>query len=91
MPALLELVDRPDISTISDMVDSVIQTDDRLARQIKLYFCHRYSGLKLEEIGKYFGIGQSGVSQTSRRFSDKLKRNKKLNKKIAIVKKKLKL
>jgi len=34
------------------MVDSVIQTDDRLARQIKLYFCHRYTGLKLKEIGK---------------------------------------
>ena len=91
LPSLLELVDRPDISTISDMFDSVIQTDDRLAKQIKLYFCHRYSGLKLKEIGKYFGIGQSGVSQTSRRLSDKLKRNKKLSKKVAIVKKKLKL
>ena len=88
---LKELVDRPDIDTISDMVDSVIQTDDILAKQIKLYFCHRYSGLKLKEIGKYFGIGESGVSQTSRRLSDKLKRNKKLSKKVAIVKKKLKL
>ena len=65
LPALEELVDRPDIDTISDMVDSVIQTDNRLAKQIKLYFCHRYSGLKLKEIGKYFGICESGVSQTS--------------------------
>jgi len=91
LPALEELVDRPDIDTISDIVDSVIQTDDRLAKQIKLYFCHRYSGLKLKEIGKYFGIGESGVSQTSRRLSDKLKRNKNLSKKVAILKKKLKL
>ena len=58
-------LDRPDIDTISDMVDSVIQTDHRLEKQIKLYFCHRYSGLKLKEIGKYFDIGESGVSQTS--------------------------
>jgi DNA-directed RNA polymerase specialized sigma subunit len=58
-------LDRPDIDTISDMVDSVIQTDDRQAKPIKLYFCHRYSGLKLKEMGKYFGIGESGVSQTN--------------------------
>lgn len=91
LPSLLELVDRPDIDIISKIVDSVIQTDDRLAKQIKLYFCHRYSGLKLKEIGKYFGIGESGVSQTSHRLSDKLKRSKKLSKKVAILKKKLKL
>ena len=91
LPALLALVDRPDIDVVSKIVDSVIQTDDRLAKQIKLYFCHRYSGLKLKEIGKYFGIGESGVSQTSHRLSDKLKRNKELSKKVAILKKKLKL
>jgi DNA-directed RNA polymerase specialized sigma subunit len=53
------------------MVDSVIQTDHRLAKQIKLYFCHKYSRLKLKEIGKYFGIGESGVSQTSLPETDK--------------------
>lgn len=93
LPVLKELVDidRPDIDTISNIVDSVIQTEDRLAKQIKLYFCHRYSGLKLREIGKYFGVSESGVSQASSRLSDKLKRNNELSKKIDIVKKKLKL
>jgi len=89
LPALEEFVDRLDIDTISDMVDSVIQTDRRLARQTKLYFCHRYSGLKLKEIGKYFGVGESGVSQASHRLSDKLKEDKELSKKVAIVKEKL--
>ena len=70
------------------MVDSIIQTDNRLTKQKKLYFRHRDSGLKLKEIGKYFGIGESGVSQTRRRLSDKLKRNKNLSKKVAILKKK---
>jgi len=87
LPALTELVDRPGIRAISEMVDSVIQTDDKLAKQIKLYFCHQYSGLKLQEIGDYFGIGQSGVSQASRRFVDKIKINKKLLKKIGKIKK----
>jgi len=53
------------------MVDSVIKTDDRLAKQVKLYFSHRYSWLKLKEIGKYFNIGESGVSQTSLPEADK--------------------
>jgi DNA-directed RNA polymerase specialized sigma subunit len=53
------------------MVDSVIQTDDKLAKQIKLYFYHKYSGLKLKEIGKYFDICESGVSQTSLPGADK--------------------
>jgi len=89
LPALAEFVNRPDIGTIADMVDSVIQTDDRLAKQAKLYFCHRYSSLKLQEIGDYFGIGPSGVSQASHRFDGKLKSNKKLLIKIGKIKKKL--
>lgn len=40
--------DRPDIDTISDMVDSIIQTDNKLTKQIKLYFRHRDSGLEVE-------------------------------------------
>jgi len=89
LPALAGFVNRPDIGTIADMVDSVIQTDDRLAKQIKLYFCHRYSGLKLQEIGDYFGIGPSGVSQASHRFDCKLKSNRKLLIKIGKIKKEL--
>ncbi len=51
-----------------------------MARQIKLYFCHRYSGRKLSEIGKRFGIGLSVVTQASRRIGLKAKKEKKLGK-----------
>ena len=60
-----------------------------LGRKMKLYLCHRYSGIKLNEIGACFDIGESGVSQTSRRFSEHLKNDKKVRKATAIVKKKL--
>jgi putative transposase len=66
---LKELSGKPDVGHISEMVDSVIRSDAKLARQFKLYFCHRYSGKKLKEIGKFFNLGESGVSQTSRRVS----------------------
>jgi len=51
----------------------------------------RGSGRKHKEIGTYFNIGESGVSQTTRRVSDKLKKDKKLARKINRIKNKLKL
>jgi len=46
----------------------------------------RGSGRKLKEIGIYFNIGESGVSQTTRRVSDKLKNDKKPTRKINRIK-----
>ncbi len=37
-----------------------------------------YSGLRLREIGEYFGIGESGVTQASRRFGIIVEGDKKL-------------
>ncbi len=34
-----------------------------------LYFCHRYTGLKLKEIGRWYGLSESGVTQASRRVA----------------------
>ena len=91
MTALRSLANRPDIEQISETVDSVIRSNNKLARQIKLHFCHKYSGKKLKEICACFGIGESGVSQTIRRISEKLKKDKKLRRKINLIDKKLKL
>ena len=91
LPALRSFANRPDIEQISETVDSVIRSNNKLARQIKLHFCHKYSGKKLKEIGACFGIGESGVSQTSCRISEKLKKDKKLRRKINLIEKNLKL
>ena len=91
LPALRSFANRPDIEQISETVDSVIRLNNKLARQIKLHFCHKYSGKKLKEIGACFGIGESGVSQTSCRISEKLKKDKKLRRKINLIEKNLKL
>ena len=44
-----------------------------LGRNIKMFLCQRYTGEKLKDIGIYFGIGESGVSQAYRRVKDKMK------------------
>ena len=91
LPALNGQTDRPGMAAISKAIDSIAEKNDKLARQIKLHFCHRYTGLKLAEIGKSFGIGESGVTQASRRFSERLKKDRKLRKTTERIKKKLNL
>lgn len=51
-----------------------------------VYLCHRYSGLCLKEIGSYFGISESAVSQISRRFEQILDKDIKLKLKIEKIK-----
>ena len=65
-----------EIEDIEKAVDRLLKTDPKFARQVKLYFCHRYTGLKLREIGKRFGISESGVTQASRRVALKAETDK---------------
>ena len=56
---------------------------------MQIYLCHRYTGARLLEIGNLFGIGESAVSQNSRRFSEKLSRDRELRNVTKLVKKQL--
>ena len=60
----------------------MIPDDPALLKRVQLYLCHRYSGQKLKDIGYHFGIGESGVSQSSRRVKLQIHKDKKLKKKI---------
>jgi hypothetical protein len=85
LPALRKLLNRPNLDQIEKAVDSVLQPDAKLARQVKLHLCHRYSGKKLREIGKRYGIGESGVTQASRRIGSKARQDTKLRKMIKTI------
>ena len=89
LPALKELSEKPSVGDILDEVESVYDEDHALARNIKLYLCQRYTGEKLKDIGKHFGIGESGVSQACRRVAQRIDRDKKLKRKIGKIEKKL--
>ena len=82
LPALRDIRNRPGLDDLEQVVNSVLQSDEKLARQVKLYLCHRYSGKKLREIGNRFGVSESGVTQASRRIRIKQKNDKKLGKLI---------
>jgi len=91
LPALKELSVKASMPDIFDEVESVFEKDQVLARNIKLYLCQRYTGEKLKDIGKHFGIGESGVSQACRRVTQKIDGDKKLKRKIGKIEKKLKM
>ncbi len=89
IPALKELADRPSIEQVSDLVDTVSWKDAGLSRGIKIYLCRQYSGARLKEIGAVFGIGESGVSQASRRIEEKMNSSRALKRKMKAVEDKL--
>lgn len=87
---LPELNDQPvqiGIEEIENAVDKVFDTDKRLARQVKIYLSHRYTGLKLKEIGQWYGIGESGVTQASRRIQTRMDKDRKLKRAVLKAKK----
>ncbi len=81
IPALKRLSEKVSINDISKKTDKDFGKEPVLARCIKIYLCQKYTGDKLKDIGKYFGIGESGVSQASRRFAQRINNDKPLRKK----------
>jgi hypothetical protein len=72
--------EKPDIEEIIEHVEKTIPEDCALSKRVQLYICHRYSGQKLNDIVIHFGIGESGVSQASRRVVMQVDKDKKLKK-----------
>ena len=44
-----------------------------------LYLCHRYTWKRLKEIGEYFKVTESGVSQARHRVAVALEKDKKMS------------
>ncbi|MBW2609865.1 MAG: transposase [Deltaproteobacteria bacterium] len=89
IPALKELSEKVSIKDILKKTDQIFQKDAGLARSVKIYLCQRYTGYKLKDIGAFFGIGESGVSQASRRIAQRIDKDKALRKKINKIEQKL--
>ncbi len=91
LPAIKALVEKVSMQDIFDEVESVFGKESALGRNVKMFLSQRYTGEKLKDIGAHFGIGESGVSQVSRRVTDKINNDKKLKSKIDKITRKLDL
>jgi hypothetical protein len=87
LPALRRLLKKPSLDQIEQAVDAVLLSAPKLARQVKLHLCQRYSGMTLTEIGLRFGVGPSGVSQASQRIALKRSKDQELSKIVKRIEK----
>ena len=89
VPALRELSQRPSIEEIREKVETFFEKEKALGRGVMIYLCYKYTGKRLREIGENFGIGDSGVSQASRRISMRIDRDRNLKRKVEKIEKRL--
>lgn len=89
LPALKELIKSKDIAKTHKEVEAIFNNKASLSKKFTLYLFHKYTDKPLKEIGTYFGIGESAVSEASRQFDIILKKNRKLQKKIELIREKL--
>ncbi len=82
LPALRDLTRGPDIAEIKAVSEEAFPENVRLARMASIYLCWRFSGAKLKEIGKLYGISESGVTQAGKRFEEAMKKDNSLKKRI---------
>lgn len=71
-PALRRLSSKPSPEEIEKAVREAIPADNRLATKVAIYLCHRFSGAKLRELGTLFQLSESGITQASKRFCQKM-------------------
>lgn len=83
LPALRELKERPSLDEIVKVVGEVFADDERQARKVRIYLCHRFSGARLREIGEMFSLTESGVTRASKRLAEAMEGDRALRKKIA--------
>lgn len=89
LPALTELNKKYSIKEMAEKVHLFTGGDDKLAKKMGIYLCHKYSGAKLKEMGEYFGISESGVTRASQRFGEKAEKDKGMKKLLMRVVKEL--
>lgn len=91
VPALRQFTARPTLEKIQAAVNTVINSDEKLARQACMYLCHRHSGEKLRAIGELFGVRESAVTEASRLFPRKMQKDETLGEVIDRIKEILKI
>ncbi len=89
LPDLRKIGCRWTVDDILAAVESTLGEDANLGRKVAIHLCHRHSGARLREIGERFGIGESAVSQQSRRLLLRMADDEGLREKVEKVSQKM--
>ncbi len=91
IPALRQLNSRPTPEEIMKEAQAEFAEDEKLARRAATHLCHKYSGLRLREIGECFSVRDTAISEASRRFAREMDGDRKLRERVERIKGKLKI
>lgn len=89
LPTLRELSDRPSLERIEEIVKRVVGEEYSHYKKLCLYLSHQSGGYTLRKIGSFYGMRGSAVSQSNRRFKQKIEKDKDINKLLKQIKKEL--
>jgi chromosomal replication initiation ATPase DnaA len=91
LPALKRLGSRLSPETIHTAVADRFGDKPALVRRVAMYLCRRHTELGLKEIGAVYGVGESAVTQASRRVEAEMERNRAVRESIALIEETLKV
>lgn len=82
---------KADLDRIVESAQEAFGERKRQAEKVAIHLAHRYTALKLREIGTRFGLKDSGVSEASRRVCNKLAKDEALRHVVEKLRKELDL
>jgi len=87
LPALKKILIGPSLESIEKAVIKRVGRSDPLFKKICIYLSYQRSGLNLREIGEYFGMQRSTISQLSRRFAEVIEGSQELRRVLGRIEK----
>jgi putative transposase len=82
----MNLCRRPTPEEIMKEAQAEFAEDEKLVRRATIHLCHKYSGLRLREIGECFNVRDTVISEASRRFARELDGDGKLRERVKRIK-----
>jgi putative transposase len=89
IPALRQFTSLPTLEEIMKQAQTAFGNDEKMARRAAIHLSHKYSGLRLREIGDRFNVRDTSISEASRRFVRELDTDGKLRGIVERIKGKL--
>jgi len=86
VPGIRQFKTSPEPEEIVNAVAAVMGEKEKMARQVGMYLCHKYSGKKLREIGDLFGVGETAIAEARRLLSRRLEKDQQLYGEVEKVK-----
>jgi REP element-mobilizing transposase RayT len=86
IPAIKRVLKGPSLEDIEKGVVKRLGRNHALYKKVCIYLSHQHSGLRLDEIGAYFGMKGSAISQLSRRFKETIKGDRELGETLNEIK-----